>query len=35
MGVPSARADDRDAIAAAVADALRREGPTLIEIAIR
>ena len=35
MGVPSARADDRDAVAAAVADALRREGPTLIEIAIR
>ena len=35
MGVPSARADDRDAIAAAVSDALRREGPTLIEIAIR
>ena len=35
MGVPSARADDRDAIASAVADALRREGPTLIEIAIR
>ncbi len=35
MGVPSARADDRDAIASAVADAIRREGPTLIEIAIR
>ena len=35
MGVPSARADDRGAIAAAVADALRREGPSLIEIAIR
>jgi benzoylformate decarboxylase len=35
MGVPSSRADDRDAIAAAVSDALRREGPTLIEIAIR
>jgi benzoylformate decarboxylase len=35
MGVPSARADDRDAIAAAVAEALRREGPSLIEIAIR
>jgi benzoylformate decarboxylase len=35
MGVPSARADGRDAIAAAVADALRREGPSLIEIAIR
>jgi benzoylformate decarboxylase len=34
MGVPSVRADDRDAIAAAVADALRREGPSLIEIAI-
>ncbi|RBP16229.1 benzoylformate decarboxylase [Roseiarcus fermentans] len=35
MGVPSARADDRDAIAAAVAEAVRREGPSLIEIAIR
>jgi benzoylformate decarboxylase len=35
MGVPSARADDREAIAAAVADAVRREGPSLIEIAIR
>ncbi len=35
MGVPSARADDRETIAAAVADALRREGPSLIEIAIR
>jgi benzoylformate decarboxylase len=35
MGVPSARADDRDSIAAAVSDALRREGPSLIEIAIR
>ena len=35
MGVPSARADDRDAIAAAVAEALGREGPTLIEIAIQ
>ncbi len=34
MGVPSQRADDRDAIAAAVAAALRREGPSLIEIAI-
>ena len=35
MGVPSARADDRDAITAAVAAALRRDGPSLIEIAIR
>jgi benzoylformate decarboxylase len=35
MGVPSVRAETRDAIAAAVADALRREGPSLIEIAIR
>jgi benzoylformate decarboxylase len=35
MGVPAERADDHGAIAAAVADALRREGPSLIEIAIR
>jgi benzoylformate decarboxylase len=35
MGVPAARADDRDAIAAATAGALARGGPTLIEIAIR
>ncbi len=34
MGVPPQRADDREAIAAAVAAALRREGPSLIEIAI-
>ncbi len=34
MGVPSLRADDRDAIGAAVAAALRREGPSLIEIGI-
>ena len=32
MGVPAARADDREAIAAAVADALARNGPALIEI---
>jgi benzoylformate decarboxylase len=35
MGVPSTRADDREAIGAAVAAALRRDGPSLIEIAIR
>ena len=35
MGVPSVRADDRETIAGAVVDALRREGPSLIEIAIR
>ena len=35
MGVPAARADDREAIGAAVAAALAREGPSLIEIAIR
>jgi len=35
MGVPSVRAETRDAVAVAVADALRREGPSLIEIAIR
>ena len=34
MGVPSARADDRDAIAAAVSTALGRDGPSLIEIKI-
>ena len=34
MGVPPVRADDRDAVAAAVSDALRRDGPSLIEIAI-
>ena len=34
MGVPAARADDRDAIGAAVARALRRDGPSLIEIQI-
>jgi benzoylformate decarboxylase len=35
MGVPAARADDRDAIGAALAMALTREGPSLIEIRIR
>jgi benzoylformate decarboxylase len=35
MGVPSARANDRGAIGAAVAEAMRRDGPSLIEIAIR
>ncbi len=35
MGVPGIRADDRAAIGAAVAAALTRDGPSLIEIAIR
>jgi benzoylformate decarboxylase len=35
MGVPSERADNREAILAAVERALKRAGPTLIEIAIR
>ena len=35
MGVPAERADDRDAIGAAIARALGREGPSLIEIPIR
>ncbi len=35
MGVPSVRADDPDAIRAAIAEALERDGPSLIEIAIR
>ena len=35
MGVPSVRADDPDAIRAAIAEALGREGPSLIEIAVR
>jgi len=35
MGVPAARADDRAAVAAAVAKALERDGPSLIEIAIQ
>jgi benzoylformate decarboxylase len=35
MGVPAARADDRAAIGAAVAKGLERDGPSLIEIAIR
>ena len=35
MGVPAVRADDREAIAAAVAKALERDGPSLIEIAIQ
>jgi benzoylformate decarboxylase len=35
MGVPSERADDRAAIGAATARAMGREGPSLIEIAIR
>jgi len=35
MGVPAERADDRDAIGAAVAKALECDGPSLIEIRIR
>jgi benzoylformate decarboxylase len=35
MGVPSIRANDRDAIARATAQALTRKGPTLIEIEVR
>ncbi|HEY1781577.1 MAG TPA: thiamine pyrophosphate-binding protein [Roseiarcus sp.] len=35
MGVPAERANDRDAIGAAVAHALERNGPSLIEIPIR
>src|SRR5271166_7146498 len=35
MGVPAERADDRHAIGVAVQRALRREGPSLIEIRIR
>ena len=35
MGVPAERADDREAIGAAVARALERDGPSLIEIPIR
>jgi benzoylformate decarboxylase len=35
MGVPAERADDRAAIGAAVQRALKREGPSLIEIRIR
>lgn len=34
MGVPSARADDPATIAAAIAEATMRDGPSLIEIAI-
>ena len=35
MGVPAERADDRHAIGAAIHQALRRDGPSLIEIPIR
>ncbi len=35
MGVPSVRADEPEAIRAAIAEALERDGPSLIEIAIR
>ena len=35
MGVPAERANDRDAIGAAIERALEREGPSLIEIPIR
>jgi len=34
MGVPSTRADDPESIAEAVAKATKRDGPSLIEIAI-
>ena len=35
MGVPSERADDRHAIGAAIERALKRDGPSLVEIPIR
>jgi benzoylformate decarboxylase len=35
MGVPAERANDRDAIGAAIGRALERDGPSLIEIPIR
>ena len=35
MGVPAERADDREAIGAAVGRALERDGPSLIEVPIR
>ncbi len=35
MGVPAERADDRAALGAAIANALERDRPSLIEIAIR
>jgi benzoylformate decarboxylase len=35
MGVPAERADNRDAIGAAIERALKREGPSLVEIPIR
>jgi benzoylformate decarboxylase len=35
MGVPAVRADAPDAIRAAIAEALKRDGPTLIEIAVK
>ncbi len=35
MGVPAERANDRDAIGVAIGRALKREGPSLIEIPIR
>ena len=35
MGVPAERANDRDAVGAAIKRALEREGPSLIEIPIR
>lgn len=35
MGVPSVRADAPDAIRAAIAEALTRDGPSLIEIAVK
>jgi thiamine pyrophosphate-dependent acetolactate synthase large subunit-like protein len=35
MGVPAEQADNRDAIGAAIERALKREGPSLVEIPIR
>jgi thiamine pyrophosphate-dependent acetolactate synthase large subunit-like protein len=35
MGVPAEQADSRDAVGAAINRALKREGPSLIEIPIR
>ena len=35
MGVPAIRADVPDAIRAAIGEALDRDGPTLIEIAVK
>jgi benzoylformate decarboxylase len=35
MGVPAERAGDRDAVSAAIGRALKREGPSLVEIPIK